>query len=98
MIRTYSHEKGSCSPEGLNEAINRMISGNVIELVDGAYKIKPNQDENLNNDQNFVENIQQDPLKKPLAAWSGNRKLPLFPKEMKHHSVLLINHKPLKDL
>ena len=26
---------------------------NVIELVDGTYKIKPNQDKNLINDQNF---------------------------------------------
>ena len=53
-LRKLDNGKGSWSPEGLDEVLNGMICENVIELVDGAYKIKSNQDKNLTNDQNFV--------------------------------------------
>ena len=46
-----------------------MISENVTGLVDGAYKIKPNQDKNLTNDQNFVEGTQDDSLGKILKPF-----------------------------
>ena len=42
--------KGRWSPEGHDEVLNSMISENVIYLVDGAYKIKPNGDNSLTND------------------------------------------------
>ena len=53
-LRKVDNGKGSWSPEGLDEVQSGMICENVIELVDGAYKIKSNQDKNLTNDQNFA--------------------------------------------
>lgn len=57
---------GSWSPAGLDEELNSMISENFIVLVDCAYKIKPNQDKNLTNDQNFVEDTQDDSFEKTI--------------------------------
>ena len=44
-----------------------MTSENVIELADGAYKIKPNQYKNVSNDQDFIEDTQDDSLGSSLS-------------------------------
>ena len=44
----------SWSSEGLDEVLNGMNSKNVIELVEDAYKIKPNHAKNLTCNKNFV--------------------------------------------
>ena len=44
----------SWSSQGLDEVLNSMNSENVIELVEVAYKIKPNHDKNLTCNRNFV--------------------------------------------
>lgn len=44
-----------------------MISENIIGLVDGVYKIKPNQNKNVTNDQSFVKDTQNDSLVSSLS-------------------------------
>ena len=56
-------ENESWSPEVLNS----MISENIIGLVDGVYKIKPNQNKNVTNDQSFVKDTQNDSLVSSLS-------------------------------
>ena len=53
LCKSEDDGMGSWSSEGLDEVLNSMKSENVIELADDAYKIKPNQDKNLSNDQNI---------------------------------------------
>lgn len=72
--------KGSWSPAGLDEELNSMISENVIVLVDGAYKIKPNQDKNLTNDQNFVEDTQDDSFGKTINPLVIQSEIVITPK------------------
>ena len=57
-----------------------MISENVIVLVDGAYKIKPNQDKNLTNDQNFVEDTQDDSFGKTINRLVIQSEIVITPK------------------
>ena len=57
-----------------------MISENVIVLVDGAYKIKPNQDKNLTNDQNFVEDTQDDSFGKTINRLVIQSEIAITPK------------------
>ena len=57
-----------------------MISENVIVLVDGAYKIKPNQDKNLTSDQNFVEDTQDDSFGKTINRLVIQSEIAITPK------------------
>lgn len=57
-----------------------MISENVIVLVDGAYKIKPNQDKNLTSDQNFVEDTQDDSFGKTINRLVIQSEIVITPK------------------
>ena len=56
-----------------------MLSENVMELVDGAYKIKPNQN-NITNDQNSVEGTPDDFLGKTLSPLVIQLETTIFPK------------------
>ena len=55
-----------------------MASKNVIELVDGTYKIKPNQGKSVVK--TLLKILKVILWEDPLAPWSYNRKLPFFPK------------------
>ena len=64
--------------DNLHEVLNSMASKNVIELVDGAYKIKPNQGKSVIK--TLLKTLKVILWEDPLAPWSNNRKLPFFPK------------------
>ena len=70
--------EGESVHDNLHEVLNSMASKNVIELVDGAYKIKPNQGKSVIK--TLLKTLKVILWENPLAPWSYNRKLPFFPK------------------